>query len=107
MTPDPALWNLRGPISGESKKRRKNGSSSSGLLLRWVCLMVPWVEMFTTAGETRLIIGESDGTGVSATAAGSAAAAGNVVLVRRAAPRTSEMPWRTEARDMRQFRSAM
>src|SRR5579871_6272257 len=35
--------------------------------------MVPRVAMFTMAGDTRLIIGESEGTGVSPTAAGMAA----------------------------------
>ena len=35
--------------------------------------MVPRVAMFTTAGETRLIMGASVGTGASPTAAGSAA----------------------------------
>ena len=35
--------------------------------------MVPRVAMFTTAGETRLIMGASVGTGVSPTAWGSAA----------------------------------
>src|ERR1700712_4439688 len=67
MTPEPALWNGRscGPLScGTSKKRRKNGSSNNGFCgpFSW---MVPRVAMFTMAGETFLIIGERDGTGVS------------------------------------------
>jgi hypothetical protein len=37
--------------------------------------MVPRVAMFTMAGETFLIIGESEGTGVSPTAEGIAAGA--------------------------------
>lgn len=37
--------------------------------------MVPRVAMFTMAGETFLIIGESEGTGVSPTAEGMAAEA--------------------------------
>ena len=74
MTPEPALWNWRsrGPMSGMSKNRRKKGSSSSGFCgVR--SRMVPRVAMFTTAGETRLIMGASVGTGVSPTAWGSAA----------------------------------
>src|SRR4051812_14491757 len=104
MTPEPALWNLRGPSSGWSKKRRKKGSSSSGLALRWLCLMVPWVEMFTTAGDTCLIIGDSDGTGVSPTTAGIAACAGTTGAVRNAAAASGAMAnckrRRKEARDM-------
>src|SRR6266704_1357087 len=77
MTPDPALWNgrSRGPEScGTSKKRRKKGSSNRGFCgpFSW---MVPRVAMFTIAGETFLIIGESEGTGVSPTAEGIAAGA--------------------------------
>jgi hypothetical protein len=69
MTPEPALWNWRsrGPISGNSKNRRKKGSSSNGFW-GWRSRIVPRVAMFTTAGETRLIMGASDGMGVSPTA---------------------------------------
>src|SRR6185437_389797 len=78
MTPGPALWNgrSRGPESGgTSKKRRKKGSSSRGFWgpFSW---MVPRVAMFTTAGETFLIIGDSEGTCISPTTAGKAAVAG-------------------------------
>src|SRR5712672_2882421 len=77
MTPEPALWKgrSRGPEScGTSKKRRKNGSSNKGFCgpFSW---MVPRVAMFTMAGETFLIIGESEGTGVSPIAEGIAAGA--------------------------------
>ena len=62
---------------GVSKKRRKNGSSISGLRCPGCSLMVPLVAMLTTAGETRLTMGASDGIGAaSATAAGNAAWAG-------------------------------
>src|SRR3984957_20447798 len=79
MTPEPALWNWRSrgfESGGTSKKRRKNGSSSRGL--RWPAssFMVPRVAMLTTAGETRLTMGASDGIGAaSATGAGTAACA--------------------------------
>src|ERR1700761_9214928 len=63
MTPEPALWNFRCRTvgsSGEPKKRRKKGSSSSGL--RCTCsVSVPRVAMLTTAGEATLIIGASEG----------------------------------------------
>src|SRR6185436_2332773 len=59
-------------MSGMSKNRRKKGSSSRGF---WGARsrMVPRVAMFTTAGETRLIMGASVGIGVSPTAWGRAA----------------------------------
>src|SRR5882724_7011498 len=110
MTPEPALWNLRAPSSGWSKKRRKNGSSSSGLALCWFCLIVPCVEMFTTAGDTRLIIGESDGTGVSPTADGMAAGAAAQGPSRNANATRGAIAERRvrneEARDMGRFRSS-
>src|SRR3984957_21226018 len=77
MTPEPALWNWRSrgfASGGTSKKRRKNGSSSRGL--RWLgsSFIVPRVAMLTTAGETRLTIGASEGIGAaSATGAGTGA----------------------------------
>jgi hypothetical protein len=68
MTPEPALWNSRcRGVLGTSKKRRKNGSFSSG----FCSCTVPRVAMLTTAGETRFTIGASEGTGVSPTWAGS------------------------------------
>src|ERR1700733_3837098 len=70
MTPEPALWNgrSRGPVSGgTSKKRRKNGSSSSGFCAPR-SRMVPRVATFTTAGETFLIIGARVGSGAAASA---------------------------------------
>src|ERR1700737_2586968 len=87
MTPEPALWKgrSRGPESwGTSKKRRKKGSSNKGFCgpFSW---MVPRVAMFTMAGETFLIIGESEGTGVSPTAEGIAAG-----TLRGTAARTSQ-----------------
>src|SRR5271170_6943274 len=67
MTLEPALLNCRScglASGGVSKKRRKNGSSSSGL--RPGCsLMVPRVAIFTTEGETRLTMGASDGIGAA------------------------------------------
>ena len=84
MTPEPALWKgrSRGPEScGTSKKRRKNGSSNNGFWgpFSW---MVPRVAMFTMAGETFLIIGDRDGTGVSPTADGIAAGVGEAAAAR-------------------------
>src|SRR5882757_8816500 len=84
MTPEPALWKgrSRGPESwGTSKKRRKNGSSNNGFWgpFSW---MVPRVAMFTMAGETFLIIGDRDGTGVSPTADGMAAGVGEAATDR-------------------------
>src|SRR5882757_1998189 len=81
MTPEPALWNCRSrgfESGGASKKRRKNGSSRSGL---WpgCSLMVPRVAMFTTEGDTRLTIGASVGMGAAASAAGTAARAGPLI----------------------------
>src|SRR5690242_618679 len=76
--------------------------------------MVPCVEMFTTAGDTRLIIGESEGTGVSpptaeGTEAGSAAWAGAVGLVRNATATRGAVANRRRrkrgARDMADSRS--
>src|ERR1700737_4381232 len=68
MTPAPALWDWgsRGFISGgASKKRRKNGSSSRGFRWPGSSLMVPRVAMLTTAGETRLTMGASEGIGAA------------------------------------------
>ena len=85
MTPDPALWNWRSrglESGGASKKRRKNGSSSSGLRWPGSSLMVPRVAILTTAGETRLTMGASDGIGAaSATGAGKAAYTGAVLTI--------------------------
>ena len=68
MTPEPALWNSRSRgVFGTSKKRRKNGSFSSG----FCSCTVPRVAMFTTAGVTRFSMGASEGTGVSPGWAGS------------------------------------
>src|ERR1700730_9198797 len=67
MTPEPALWNWRSrglASGGASKKRRKNGSSNSGLRPER-SLMVPRVAIFTTAGETRLTMGASEGIGAA------------------------------------------
>src|SRR6266403_6317997 len=80
MTPEPALWNWRSrgfESGGTSKKRRKIGSSSKEC--RWSCafLKVPRVAMLTTAGDTRLTMGASEGIGAaSAAGAGRAAYAG-------------------------------
>ena len=69
-------------MSGMSKNRRKKGSSSSGFCgVR--SRTVPRVAMFTTAGETRLIMGASDGTGASLT--GWAARPGSVTVAASAA----------------------
>src|SRR5580698_4879462 len=87
MTPEPALWNgcSRGCTSGGvSKKRRKKGSSISGLRCPW-SLIVPRVAILTTAGETRLTIGASEGIG----AASSVCAAGAATDSDRAAGRVS------------------
>src|ERR1700724_944975 len=68
MTPEPALWNWRSrgfKSGGASKKRRKNGSSSKGLRWPGSSLMVPRVAMLTTAGETRLTMGASEGIGAA------------------------------------------
>src|ERR1700693_4186812 len=68
MTPEPALWNWRSrgfESGGTSKKRRKNGSSSKGFRWPGSSLMVPRVEMLTTAGETRLTMGASEGIGAA------------------------------------------
>src|SRR5271156_936501 len=68
MTPEPALWNCRSrglESGGTSKKRRKKGSSSKGLRWPGFSLMVPRVAMFTTAGETRLTMGASEGIGAA------------------------------------------
>ena len=59
-------------VRGTSKKRRKKGSSSSGFCWPRSCT-VPRVAMLTTAGETRLTIGASVGSGVSPTMGGSPA----------------------------------
>src|SRR5262245_55296764 len=75
--------------------------------------MVPCVEMFTTAGDTCLIIGDSDGTGVSpialGTEVGSAASAGSAALVRNAAAARGAIANRTlrkkGARDIGRIRS--
>src|SRR5580704_1292102 len=71
MTPEPALWNWRsrGLVSGgTSKNRRKNGSSSSGLRWPGFSLIVPRVAMLTTAGDTRLTMGASEGIGAASAA---------------------------------------
>src|SRR4029453_10815934 len=75
ITPEPALWNCRsrGARSGASKKRRKNGSSSSGL--RRDSRSVPRVAIFTTAGEAFFTTGASEGTGASPTFSGNCALA--------------------------------
>src|SRR5580704_6399214 len=82
MTPEPALWNWRsrGLVSGgTSKNRRKNGSSSSGLRWPGFSLIVPRVAMLTTAGDTRLTMGASEGIGAASGAdAGGCGAAGAV-----------------------------
>src|ERR1700730_6096856 len=88
ITPEPALWKgrSRGPEScGTSKKRRKKGSSNNGFCgpFSW---MVPRVAIFTMAGETFLIIGDSEGTVAAPTAEGMAAGTANGV----AAARTSQ-----------------
>src|SRR5215472_15381502 len=78
MTPEPALRNrcsCGAAPRGRSKKRRKKGSWSRGFCAPVSCT-VPRVDTFTTAGETFLIIGASDGNGVSPTAGGMAAEAG-------------------------------
>src|SRR5271169_5875746 len=86
MTPDPALWNCRSrgfASGGTSKKRRKKGSSIKGLRCPGFSLMVPRVATLTTAGETRLIIGASDGIGAASTvggAGGAANAAGTLIM---------------------------
>src|SRR6202023_2520343 len=58
-----------------SKKRRKNGSSNSGLC-PGCSLMVPRVAIFTTEGETRLTMGASEGIGAASREAGEAAYSG-------------------------------
>ena len=84
MTPEPALWNSRWRgVFGTSKKRRKNGSLSSG----FCSCTVPRVAMLTTAGDTRFSIGASDGTGVSPTTVGSCAPAMEVQAVSTTAAR--------------------
>ncbi len=59
-----------GGLFGASKKRRKNGSSGSGLFRGTRSVKVPRVAMFTTAGDAILIMGASEGTGLSPTAGG-------------------------------------
>src|SRR5580698_10098680 len=80
ITPEPALWNWRSrglESGGTSKKRLKNGSSSKGLRWPGCSLMVPRVAILTTAGDTRLTMGASEGIGAaSASGAGRAANAG-------------------------------
>src|SRR6266404_2654051 len=76
MTPEPALWNWRSrgfESGGTSKKRRKNGSSSKGFRWPGSSLMVPRVAMLTTAGDTRLTMGASEGIGAAAAASVAAA----------------------------------
>src|SRR5882762_757937 len=89
MTPEPALWNWRSrgfESGGTSKKRRKNGSSSKGFRWPGSSLMVPRVAILTTAGDTRLTMGASEGIGAaSATGAGSAAFAGAATMTAGAA----------------------
>src|SRR5260370_28246771 len=89
MTPEPALWNWRSrgfESGGTSKKRRKNGSSSKGFRWPGSSLMVLRVAMLTTAGDTRLTMGASEGIGAaSATGAGRAAFAGAVIMTAGAA----------------------
>src|SRR5450631_1939309 len=73
MTPEPALWNCRSrgfASGGRSKNRRKKGSSIKGLRCPGFSLMVPLVATLTTAGETRLTIGASEGIGAASTAGG-------------------------------------
>src|SRR5487761_2045257 len=94
MTPEPALWNCRsrgGAPGGTLKNLRKNGSSSSGLPWPALSLIVPRVATLTTAGETRLTIGASDGIGAASSAAaaitdgGSARGAANRTVTAAAA----------------------
>ena len=63
---------LAGAHVGDVEEPAEEGSSSSGFCGER-SRMVPRVAMFTTAGETRLIMGASVGIGVSPTAGGSAA----------------------------------
>src|SRR5258706_2185908 len=85
MTPEPALWNWRScgfESGGTSKKRRKNGSSSKGFRCPGSSLIVPRVAILTTAAETRLTMGASEGIGAaSAMDAGSAAFAGPETMI--------------------------
>src|ERR1700694_4831825 len=77
MTPEPALWNWRSrgfKSGGASKKRRKNGSSSKGFRWPGASWMVPRVAMLTTAGETRLTMGASEGIGAASATSGVPAA---------------------------------
>src|ERR1700722_19823390 len=96
MTPEPALWNCRSrgfESGGTSKKRRKNGSSSSGLRWPGFSLMVPRVAMFTTAGDTRLTMGASEGIGAASAGelgeAGGDGSAANALGAQRPAATTA------------------
>src|ERR1700722_19431636 len=83
MTPEPALWNWRScgfESGGTSKKRRKNGSSSRGFRWPGSSLIVPRVAILTTAAETRLTMGASEGIGAASAMAGSAAFAGSETM---------------------------
>ena len=84
MTPEPSDWLIRS-CGMLGNMRRKNGSLANGLLIRTRCLLCT----LTTAGSTFCSIGASDGTGVPATALGSAAAAGSVAAMAGTSARAS------------------